>query len=101
LLPGCPDGGVRIGGVFQFNDRQRQAVDEQHEVRPAAVLVLGDAELIHGQPVVARGIVEVQHLRLRAANLAPARAVVDGHTVHQEPVQRAIALEPSPRLRVG
>jgi len=47
----------------------------------------------HCQPVVARGIVEVQHPRLRAANLALARAVLDGHAVHQQAVQRAVALE--------
>ena len=40
------------GRVLQFDHRERQAVDEQHDVRPADVLAFGDCELIDGEPVV-------------------------------------------------
>ena len=36
LIEGRPDGGLFVGGVLQFHDRQRQAVDEQHHVRRGA-----------------------------------------------------------------
>ncbi len=56
--------------------RQRQAVHDQHDVRPAAVLVLRDAELVHREPVVGLGLVEVDHSSLRAAHFALARPVL-------------------------
>ena len=54
LVEGAPDGGVLVGGVLQLDDRERQAVDEQHDVRPALVLALDDGELVDRQPVVVR-----------------------------------------------
>ena len=64
--------------------RQRKAVDEEHHVRPAVVLVLDDRELVDRQPVVVVRIVEVDHPRLRAADGAVLRAVLDRHAVHQQ-----------------
>ncbi len=52
LLERRPDRGVLVGRVLELDHRQRQAVDEQHDVRPAGVLVLDDGELVDGQPVV-------------------------------------------------
>ena len=40
LLEGGPDRGVLVRRVLQLDHRQRQAVDEQHHIRPAGVLVL-------------------------------------------------------------
>jgi hypothetical protein len=91
LLEGAPDRGVLGRGVLQLQHRQRQAIHEQHHVRPAAVLVLHHAELVHRQPVVARRVVEVDHPRLRAADAAVGVAVFHRHAVHQQAVQRAVA----------
>ena len=91
LLEGGPDRGVLVGRVLQLDDRQRQAVDEEHDVRPAVVLVLDDGELVDGQPVVVVGIVEVDHPRLRAADRAVGRAVLHRHAVHEQAMHRAVA----------
>ena len=58
LVEGGVDGGVLVGGVLEFEQRQRQAVDEQHHVRAAVGLGaglqvdIGDGELVDRQPVV-------------------------------------------------
>ena len=66
LLEGRPDRGVLVGRVLQLDHRQRQAVDEQHDVRPAGVLVLDDGELVDREPVVVLR-------RRRSRSPAPAR----------------------------
>jgi hypothetical protein len=38
LLEGLPDVGVHVGRVLQLDDHQRQAVHEEHDVRPAGVV---------------------------------------------------------------
>ena len=55
------------------------------------MLVLRDAKLIHGQPVIARRVIEVNHPRLPAADLPAAIAVLDRHTVDDQPMQRPVA----------
>ena len=40
---------------FQFDHHQKQTVNEQDNVQPSRMLVLGDGELIDGQPVVPAG----------------------------------------------
>lgn len=57
------------------------------------MLVLHHGELVHGQPVVVRGIVEVDHPRLRAADRSLGIAVLHCHAVHQQAMQRAVALD--------
>ena len=52
LLPSCPEGGVFIRRVLELDDAQRQAVDKQHHVGSAGVLILGNGELVDRQPVV-------------------------------------------------
>ena len=91
LLPGRPQGGVLIRRVLEFNDAQRQAVDKQHHVGPAGVLILGDCELVDRQPVVAGGFVEVDNLNLRPANGAVAHPVLHRHALHQHPVKGAVS----------
>ena len=65
LLPGVPDGGVLVRRVLQLDDPQGQAVHEQDDVGAVRVLVLGDGDR---EPVVGRGPVEVDDLRLRPAD---------------------------------
>ena len=77
---------------------QRQAVDEQHDVRPAAVLALDDGELVDREPVVLLGPLEVDHPRLVAGDRAVRPAVLDRDAVDEHPVQRAVALDQGRRL---
>ena len=91
LLPGRPEGGVFIRRVLELDDAQRQAVDEQHHVGSAVVLILGDGELVDRQPVVAGGFVEVDDLHLRPANGAFGRPVLHRHTLHQHAVEGAVS----------
>ena len=91
LLPSCPEGGVLIGRLLELDDAQRQAVDEQHHVGPAGVLILCDGELVDRQPVVAGGFVEVDDLHLRPANGAFGRPVLHRHALHQHPVKGAVS----------
>ena len=55
LLPGALDGGVLVGRILEFDDAQREAVYEQHDVGSVRVLPLLDRELIDGEPVVGGG----------------------------------------------
>ena len=91
LLPGRPEGSVLVRWILELDDAQRQAIEEQHHVGPAIVLILCDGELVDRQPVVAVGIVEVDDLHLRPANGARVRPVLHGHTLHQHPVKGAVA----------
>ena len=86
-------------GVLQLDDRERQAVDEEHDVRPAVVLALDDGELVDRQPVVVLRVVEVDDARLRAGDRAVRAAVLDRDAVDEHPVEGAVALDQ--RRRVG
>ena len=64
---------VLVAGVLQLDHAERQAVDEDHHVGPAVRLVLDDRELVHRQPVVGVGIVEVDQADAVAADRAVRR----------------------------
>jgi len=76
LVIGAANGGAFVGGILQLDDRQRQAVDEQHDIRAAhgarlgAQIHAGDRELVDGQPVVVVRIVEVHQPDLVVLELA-------------------------------
>ena len=91
LLEGGPNRRVLVSSVLQFDERQRQAVDEQHDVRTPRVLVLADGELVGGEPVVVVGIGEVDHPRLRAADGAILRPVLYRHAVHEQAMHGTVA----------
>jgi hypothetical protein len=54
LVKGFFDVGVFVGGVFEFDDGDGQAVEEEDDVG-AAVSVFVDGELVHSEPVVVLG----------------------------------------------
>ncbi len=64
------DRGILIGGVLEFQNRQRQAVDEQHHIGPAIVLPLDHRELIDREPVVRLGRLEVDQPHTVPSNRA-------------------------------
>ena len=85
-------------GVLQLDHRQRQAVDEEHDVGPAVVLALDDRELVDGQPVVVGRRVEVDHPRLLSGDRAVRAPVLDRDAVDQHPVKRVVALDEGRRI---
>ena len=52
LVECCPHVGLLIGRVLQFDHRQGQTVDVDHDIRAAVVLAALDRQLVHHQPVV-------------------------------------------------
>ena len=99
LLERRPDGRFLVGRVLELQHRQRKPVDEQHHVGAPRVLVLRHAELVDRQQVVLRGLVEVDHPRLRAADLAPRLAVLDRHTIDEQSMHGLIAMDQIRALR--
>ena len=90
LVEGGPDGGVLGGRVLQFHDRQRQAVDEEHDVGAALVAVFDDGELVDRQPVVIVRVVEIQDAHQVAAQRAVGAEVFHGHALDQHAVDGVV-----------
>ena len=90
LLEGRRDGGVLVGGALQLDDGERQAVDEQHDVRPPFMLVLDHRELVDGKPVVARRFAEIEHANLCAADPALRVDVLHRHPGDEHPMEVAV-----------
>ena len=101
LLPCGPDSGVVVGRVLQLDHAERQAVDEEHDIRPAIILVLGDSELVDRQPMVVGGTVKIDDVCLRAADGAALRPILHRHAIHQHPVEGPVAGFEGRSLRSG
>jgi len=93
LPEGRPDRGVRVRGVLQFDHGEWQAVHEQHHVGAPFMPVLHHGELVHGEPVVPRGVVEVDHAGLGAPDASVRVPVLDGHPLHDHPVRGAVPVQ--------
>jgi len=82
------------GSLAAFDHGQRQAVDEQHHIRPPVDLPVDDHELLHRQPVVARRHREVQQRHLARRQFTQIRAilavVLDIHAFDQKRVDAAV-----------
>ena len=100
-MPSGPDRRVLIRRVLQFNDPERQAVDEQHHVGAALVLVLDHGELVDRQPIVVGGIVEINHAGLCAAYRSVIGAVLNRHAVSHHAVKGAVASLQCRTFRAG
>ena len=61
VLEGVVGRRVLLGGVFQLQHAEWQAVHEHHDIRPAVVLAFDHCELIDGKPVVGRRVIEIDH----------------------------------------
>ena len=80
------NGGVFVGGVFQFDDDEGQAVDEEHDVGAFVDAVFDDGELVDDQIVVVFGMVEVDQPDEIAARVA-LFLVGDGDAVGEQAVE--------------
>ena len=90
LVPGVPDRGVLIGGIFQFDHAQGQAVEEDDQIGSAVVLAFDDGELIDNQPVVFCRVVEIDQPHPIARNGTVRAAILDFHAIPQHPVKGPI-----------
>ena len=59
LVVGAFDGGVGVGGIFEFDDDEGDAVDEEDEVGAFGLVVFGDGELVGDDEFVVVGMGEV------------------------------------------
>ena len=69
---------------LQFGEHQRQAVDEANQIGPAVVIGRaqpGDLEFAHREEAVGAGIAEVDHRRLRMADLAGWIPIADRNAI--------------------
>ncbi len=92
---------ARAARRFQFNHCQRQAVDEQHDVRPAVDLTVDDHELLHRQPVVAFRHIEVQKLNLARRQHAIVAVVFDICAFGQQRVNATVFFQQSGKDGLG
>ena len=90
LIEGLPQVGVHIGGVLQLQQHQRQAVDEQDDVRPAGVLGSLHAELVDRQPLVGAHIGPVDQAHEIAAGFA-VLLVLHRHPADQQAMKQTIS----------
>ena len=91
LLPGTAQDRVLVRRVLELDDGERQAVDEQHDVGASLVVALDHRELVDGEPVVVRRLLEVEHPHRRSSNRAAGVAVLHRDPVHGQTVEGAVA----------
>ena len=89
-------GGEPFVAVFrnlQLDDSERQPVNEYDDVWPAVVLAFNNCELVHSQPVVCVGTVEVDQPNVIARDAAVIAAILDRNTVPQHAMKRAVVAD--------
>ena len=101
LLPCRPDGGFLVSRVLQLQQHQRQAVDEEHYVRPSIALIFDNGELIYHKPVVVGRSDEVDDARLSSGDVSVLVPVLHRHTIHQMSMYKAVTRLKCRRFRVG
>ena len=90
LVERLPDAGVFVRRVLEFQQHQRQAIDEQDDVRAAGFVRAFDGELVDGPPLVLLGVRPVNQAHEVAACLA-VLLVLDGDAAHQQLVEGAVS----------
>ena len=85
LVVGAPDRRVLVHGVLEFDNRQRQPIDEDKNIRPTLVPALDDRELVDGQPIVVLGCAEIHQPDVIPGDAAVRAAVLDLHAVAEHP----------------
>lgn len=93
LVVGGPDVGGGVGGVFEFDDGDGQAVDEDDDVGPTVTAVLRDGVLVDGEPFVVLGGGGVEDTDGGAAAAAVAVTVFNGDALGEVLVEGAVVLD--------
>ncbi len=92
LVVSLPDAGALVGGILQLEEPERQAIDEDDDVRPARLLAAGHSELIDDQKVVVLRGVEINELGVVDFLLAGSIGELDFDALHQQPVEGSVLL---------
>ena len=100
LRVSLPHIGRFIRRVLQLDDRQRQAIDEDHDVGPASLLGSRHAELVDDQQVVIVRVLEVDDLSVDRF-LAIVGAVFDFDAVGVESMQCSVVLFQAGMIGIG
>ena len=100
LIERAPDVGALIRCVLQLDHRQRQPVDEDHDVRSPVVLSFDHRELIYRQPIVRVGVIPI-HQPNQIVHRAPILLVLDRHPLNQQPMKGVIVGNQRRMLRHG
>ena len=90
---GLPDVGFNVGGVFEFEDGEGEAVDEEEDVGAAMAFGGGDRELVGDEEVVVVGVLEVDELDVVGGFVALGAAVFDFDAFEQLVMEGAVVFE--------
>jgi hypothetical protein len=100
LIEGRPDIRLLRSGIFQLDHRDRQTVDEAHQVRPAQMPATLDGELIDHQKAIAARVLEIDQPHPIPTPSALAFHL-DRHAVDQRLVESAVALDQRRMVGLG
>ncbi len=70
LVLGVFQGSVGVGGIFEFEQHQRQSVDVNHRIGPAVFLVFNDGELADGDKFIAFRLLKIKQTGFVGADFA-------------------------------
>ena len=79
--------GVCIRDVFEFQHRQRNAVDEDHHIRAPVKMALLHCELVDREKFIGIGIRKINQPDLVVNDLAFAITKLHVHAFHQQPMK--------------
>ena len=85
--------------VLQLQQRQRHAVHQHQDVRPAILIIFYNRELVDRHPVVVLRKLEVDQPQPHRAQRTIRIPVLDGNTLGDELVQAVVLIDRALRLR--
>ena len=104
-------GGFLVSGVLELDHTDGQAVEKEHDVRPAGALqgcvgidhraLDADAELVDSEPVVGGEIVKINDAGVDVFGLAGVERIADGYAVDEEAVEAMVVDHEVGALRAG
>lgn len=97
LTEGIANGGVLVGQVFQFEESERDAVQEDDDIGAAVRAVFDNGKLIDGGPIVVFRLLKVEEFD-EVVNDSAFFAVFDVAAVGQKLVKLAVAFD---EMRAG
>lgn len=92
LVVGLPDVSGFVGGVFQFNQHQRQAIDEQDDVGAAGVVRAFDGELVDGPEFITGRFSPIDQAH-KVAHCFTVSLVLHRHAAHQKLVEGTVGCQ--------
>ena len=93
LVERLADGGLFIRNVFEFQHRQRDAVDEHHHIGAPVEMAFLHRELVDGEKFVGFGIRKINQPDLVVNDFARLVAKLHIHAFHQQPMKRAVVFD--------